>query len=44
MNGRACGHMCHVTQYRARKTDEIRIVRTLSAFDWLDIADGDAKR
>lgn len=34
MNGR------HVIQYRARKTDEIRIARTLSAFDWLDIADG----
>ncbi len=31
-------------QYRARETDEIRIVGTLSAFDWLDIADGDTKR
>lgn len=30
-------------QYRPRKTDEIRIVGTLSAFDWLDIADGGHK-
>lgn len=36
--------MCHVIQYRVRKTDEIRTVGTLSAFDWLDIADGDTKR
>lgn len=35
--------MCHATQYRPRKTDEIRIVGTLSAFDWLDIADGGHK-
>lgn len=36
--------MCHVIQYRVRETDEIRIVGTLSAFDWLDIAVGDTKR
>lgn len=36
--------MCHVIQYRAKMTDEIRIVGTLSAFDWLDIADSDTKR
>lgn len=36
--------MYHVIQYRVRKTDEIRIVGTLSAFDWLDTADRDTKR
>lgn len=36
--------MCHVTWSPARETDEIRIVGTLSAFDWFDIADGDTKR
>lgn len=35
--------MCHVTQHGPGKTDEIRIVGTLSAFDWLDIADGGHK-
>lgn len=35
--------MCRVMQYRSGKTDEIKIVGALSAFDWLDIADGGHK-
>lgn len=44
MNECVCGHMCHVIQYRAAKTDDIRTVGTSSAFDWLDVAEGAAKR
>ena len=36
--------MRHVIQHRVKKTDEIRIGRTLSAFDLLDITYGDMKR
>lgn len=39
-----CVDGCHVIQYRERMTDEIRIVGTLSAFDWLEIAEYDTKK
>jgi len=39
-----CLDMCHAIQDRAGVTDEIRIVGTLSAFDWLDIAGWDTKK